>query len=77
MRTIYPADERGGKALLSGRLSKTYNGLISKTRLLVPANPYENTTEESASEFSNREIPMNPEVDLNLQTSKWLDGGGI
>ncbi|XP_043526994.1 discoidin domain-containing receptor 2-like isoform X1 [Frieseomelitta varia] len=31
-------------------------------------NPYENTTEESASEFSNREIPMNPEVDLNLQT---------
>ncbi|KAK1116704.1 hypothetical protein K0M31_018167 [Melipona bicolor] len=33
-------------------------------------NPYENTTEESASEFSNREIPMNPEVDLNLQTSK-------
>ncbi|XP_076751784.1 discoidin domain-containing receptor 2 isoform X2 [Xylocopa sonorina] len=32
-------------------------------------NPYENTTEESASEFSNREIPMNPEVDLNLQTT--------
>ncbi|XP_076622802.1 discoidin domain-containing receptor 2 [Colletes latitarsis] len=31
-------------------------------------NPYENTTEESTSEFSNREIPMNPEVDLNLQT---------
>ncbi|XP_031826046.1 discoidin domain-containing receptor 2 isoform X1 [Nomia melanderi] len=31
-------------------------------------NPYENVTEESASEFSNREIPMNPEVDLNLQT---------
>lgn len=31
-------------------------------------NPYENTTEESASEFSNREIPMDPEVDLNLQT---------
>lgn len=31
-------------------------------------NPYENTTEESASEFSNREIPINPEVDLNLQT---------
>ncbi|XP_076170649.1 discoidin domain-containing receptor 2 isoform X1 [Ptiloglossa arizonensis] len=31
-------------------------------------NPYENTTEEAASEFSNREIPMNPEVDLNLQT---------
>ncbi|XP_076170651.1 discoidin domain-containing receptor 2 isoform X2 [Ptiloglossa arizonensis] len=32
-------------------------------------NPYENTTEEAASEFSNREIPMNPEVDLNLQTT--------
>ncbi|TGZ50640.1 discoidin domain-containing receptor 2 isoform X1 [Temnothorax longispinosus] len=31
-------------------------------------NPYENTTEEAASEFSNREIPVNPEVDLNLQT---------
>ncbi|XP_003702398.2 discoidin domain-containing receptor 2 isoform X1 [Megachile rotundata] len=31
-------------------------------------NPYENTTEESASEFSNGEIPMNPGVDLNLQT---------
>ncbi|XP_011642060.1 discoidin domain-containing receptor 2-like isoform X1 [Pogonomyrmex barbatus] len=30
-------------------------------------NPYENTTEEAASEF-NREIPVNPEVDLNLQT---------
>ncbi|XP_028047094.2 discoidin domain-containing receptor 2 isoform X2 [Monomorium pharaonis] len=32
-------------------------------------NPYENTTEEAASEFSNREIPVNPEVDLNLQTT--------
>ncbi|XP_011692196.1 PREDICTED: discoidin domain-containing receptor 2-like [Wasmannia auropunctata] len=31
-------------------------------------NPYENTTEEAASEFSNQEIPVNPEVDLNLQT---------
>ncbi|XP_029660186.1 discoidin domain-containing receptor 2-like [Formica exsecta] len=31
-------------------------------------NPYENATEEAASEFSNREIPVNPEVDLNLQT---------
>ncbi|XP_011642061.1 discoidin domain-containing receptor tyrosine kinase B-like isoform X2 [Pogonomyrmex barbatus] len=31
-------------------------------------NPYENTTEEAASEF-NREIPVNPEVDLNLQTT--------
>ncbi|XP_011148724.3 discoidin domain-containing receptor tyrosine kinase B isoform X1 [Harpegnathos saltator] len=31
-------------------------------------NPYENTTEEAASEFSNREVPVNPEVDLNLQT---------
>ncbi|XP_053970540.1 discoidin domain-containing receptor tyrosine kinase B-like isoform X1 [Hylaeus volcanicus] len=31
-------------------------------------NPYENTTEESSSEISNRGIPMNPEVDLNLQT---------
>ncbi|XP_025155665.1 discoidin domain-containing receptor tyrosine kinase B isoform X2 [Harpegnathos saltator] len=32
-------------------------------------NPYENTTEEAASEFSNREVPVNPEVDLNLQTT--------
>ncbi|KYN01807.1 Discoidin domain-containing receptor 2 [Cyphomyrmex costatus] len=35
-------------------------------------NPYENTTEEAASEFSNREIPVNPEVDLNLQTNEKL-----
>ncbi|XP_020282480.1 discoidin domain-containing receptor 2-like isoform X2 [Pseudomyrmex gracilis] len=31
-------------------------------------NPYENSTEEAPSEFSNQGIPVNPEVDLNLQT---------
>ncbi|XP_012341133.1 discoidin domain-containing receptor 2 isoform X2 [Apis florea] len=36
--------------------------------VLVPANPYENTTEESASEVGNGEIPMDSEVDLDLQT---------
>lgn len=39
-------------------------------RVPVPANPYENTTEESASELGNGEIPMDSEVDLDLQTSK-------
>lgn len=44
--------------------------LINDSYFPFTANPYENTTEEAASEFSNREIPVNPEVDLNLQTSK-------
>lgn len=51
-------------------LNETLWILISYSYFPLSANPYENTTEEAASEFSNREIPVNPEVDLNLQTSK-------
>ncbi|XP_032667019.1 discoidin domain-containing receptor tyrosine kinase B-like [Odontomachus brunneus] len=56
-----------------GRLLKLHlyfaaRWIIISEVMFDATNPYENTTEEAASEFSNREIPVNPEVDLNLQT---------
>jgi len=61
---FHVARESPARRIISARI------VISYSCFPLSANPYENTTEEAASEFSNREIPVNPEVDLNLQTSK-------
>ncbi|KAL0115773.1 hypothetical protein PUN28_010951 [Cardiocondyla obscurior] len=60
--------ERRGK-LLKLHLYFAARWIIIGEVTFDATNPYENTTEEAASEFSNREIPVNPEVDLNLQTT--------